>query len=91
MVILRQSFGNVVATSQYAKSSSQPFASRGDGNEENNGTNNGVVDENLTTSSCGRSAKKAKSTESDIDSLVSTFEHSSERPVGMTMGQVQSG
>jgi hypothetical protein len=33
----------------------------------------------VTTSSCGRSAKKAKSTKSDIDSLVSAFEHSSER------------
>jgi hypothetical protein len=38
-----------------------------------------VVDENVTTSSSGRSAKKAKITGSDVDSLISAFECSSER------------
>jgi hypothetical protein len=38
-----------------------------------------VLDENVKTSSSGRSAKKAKLTESDVDSLISTFERSSER------------
>jgi hypothetical protein len=68
-----------VATGQYAKSSSEPLAIEGFSNEGNNVTDSGAVDENVTTSSSGRSAKKAKLTESDVDSLISAFEHSSER------------
>jgi hypothetical protein len=68
-----------VATGQYAKSSSEPLAIGGFSNEGNNVTDSGAVDENVTTSSSGRSAKKAKLTESDVDSLISAFEHSSER------------
>jgi hypothetical protein len=72
-------YGSVVATSQYVKSSSEPLATRGFGNEGNNRTDSGAVDENVTISSSGRSAKKAKITESDADSLISAFERSSER------------
>jgi hypothetical protein len=72
-------YGSVVATSQYVKSSSEPLATGGFGNEGNNRTDSGAVDENVTISSSGRSTKKAKITESDADSLISAFERSSER------------
>jgi hypothetical protein len=63
---------------QNAKSSSEPLATGGFGNEGNNGTDSGAI-ENVTTSSSGRSAKKAKITESDADSMISAFKRSSER------------
>jgi hypothetical protein len=68
-----------VATGQYAKSSSEPLAIRGFRNKGDNVTDTDAVDENVTTSSSGRSAKKAKLSESDVDLLISAFERSSER------------
>jgi hypothetical protein len=72
-------YGSAVAMGQYAKSSSEPLAIGGFSNEGNNVTDSGAVDENLTTSSSGRSAKKAKLTESDANSLILVFGRSSER------------
>jgi hypothetical protein len=71
-------YGSVVAMGQYANSSSEPLVTRGFGNEGNNRTDNYTVDENVITLSSGRSAKKAKIIESDADSLISSFKHSSD-------------